>query len=65
VASGAIVVTNRGTFFVSASLEKFTVDGKVYTGISLSSPLYQAMHGKVKGDTISFRGTSYKIKDLF
>lgn len=62
---GAIVVTNHHTFFISASLEKFTVDGHTYVGISTSSPIYQAMSGKSKGDSFVFRGVEYKIKDLF
>ncbi|HEY0769903.1 MAG TPA: hypothetical protein VGD31_06180, partial [Sphingobacteriaceae bacterium] len=65
VAPGAVVVTNHSTFFISASLEKLIVDGHVYMGISTSSPLYHAMQQKVKGETFSFKGIEYKIKDIF
>lgn len=65
VAPGAIVVTNHRTLFVSASLEQFRVDGHTYVGISTSSPLYLAMEGRQKGDTFTFKGTEYKIKDVF
>ncbi|SKC83454.1 hypothetical protein SAMN05660236_4460 [Ohtaekwangia koreensis] len=65
VAPGAVVVTNHHTFFISASLEKFTVDGHLYIGISTSSPLYKAMEGKTKGETFSYSHIAYKIKDIF
>ncbi len=65
VSPGAIVVTNHHTFFVSASLEKFTVRGHLYVGISTSSPIYQVMHGKRRGDAFVFNGIQYKIRDVF
>jgi hypothetical protein len=65
VAFGAIVITNHYTFFISASLEKFIVDGHVYIGISVQSPIYKTMEGKVKGDTFSFNSIHYNIKDIF
>ncbi|HEY0745040.1 MAG TPA: hypothetical protein VGD40_26425 [Chryseosolibacter sp.] len=65
VSPGAIVVTNHSTFFISVSVEKFMVEGHVYIGISTSSPLYQAMRQKSKGDTFTFNGISYKIKEIF
>lgn len=65
VALGAIVATNHHTFFVSASLERFQVEGRIYVGISTSSPIYQAMEGKSKGQTFTFKGRKYKINDVF
>lgn len=65
VSPGAIVVTNQCTFFVSASLEQFHVEGRTYVGISTSSPLYRAMEGKLKGATFVFKGIEYEIKDVF
>jgi len=62
---GAVVVTDRGIFFVSASLEHFRVNGDPYIGISTNSPLYRAMEGASKGDTFSFKGTEYRIRDVF
>lgn len=64
VAAGAIVVTNRCTFFISASLENFQVDGHSYVGISTSSPIYHAMEGRTKGDAFTFRKVEYKIKEV-
>lgn len=62
---GAIVDTNHGTFFISASLEIFTVEGSIFIGISTKSPLYSAMEGKKKGDSFDYKGTHYKIKGIY
>jgi len=62
---GAVVVTDKQTFFVSVSIEQFDVDGVTYVGLSTSSPLYQAMKGKSEGETFSFKGTTYTIKEIF
>jgi len=65
VTPGAIVITNHHTFFVSASLEEFSVDGQIYVGISTDSPIYKAMKGRAKNDSFSFKGLKYTIKDIF
>jgi hypothetical protein len=65
VALGAVVVTNRDTFFVSVSTEQFEADGKTFTGVSLESPLYSAMKGKKTGEKFSCKGLTYKIHEIF
>jgi hypothetical protein len=65
VESGAVVVTDRNTIFVSVSIEQFEVDGEPLVGVSTSSPLYQAMKGLKKGDTFQCMGIDYKITDIF
>jgi hypothetical protein len=62
---GAVVVTGNKTFYISASIENFTVDGQPYFGISAHSPLFEAMSGKRKGDSFSFKGRHYEITDIF
>lgn len=62
---GAVVVTDNKTFYISASIENFSVDGQPYLGISAHSPLFQAMSGKRKGESFSFKGKHYKITDIF
>lgn len=62
---GAAVETDKGTFFVSASIEQFNVDGEEMMGLSTKSPLFQAMSGKKKGDTFSHNDITYKIRDVF
>jgi len=65
VGPGSVVVTDKKTFFVSASIEKFYVEGKEIFGLSLESPLYKQMQGKKKGDDFTCRGDHYHIKDTF
>ena len=43
---GSIVVTDKRTFFVSASIEEFDVDGKSVFGLSTKTPLYRSMEVK-------------------
>lgn len=61
---GAVVKTDRETFFVSSSIERFYVNGTPYFGLSLHSPLYQAMKGKKAGDTFSYGKTTYTIMEV-
>jgi hypothetical protein len=61
---GAIVITNHGSFFISASLEEIAVVGIHFLGISVHSPFFIAMKGKRKGDRFSFNEKSYKIDDI-
>jgi hypothetical protein len=65
VGLGAVVETNHYIFFISASVEKFEVDGQTYVGISTQSPIYVAMENKVKGDGFTYKGIKYRIKDIF
>ena len=62
---GAVVETNRQTFFISASIEHFKVEGKEYIGLSTKSPLYLTMEGLKKGDHFEYNSTKYLIKDIF
>jgi hypothetical protein len=64
VEPGAIVITDKNSFFVSVSTGEFVVEGEQYTGVSLSSPLYQAMKGLAKGDHFMCRGIAYKIMEI-
>jgi hypothetical protein len=62
---GSIVVTDKDTFFVSASIERFDVDGRSMFGLSTKTPLYQAMEGKGEGESFSYKEMTYKIKEIF
>lgn len=65
VEPGAVVVTDKKTFFVSASIENFEVDGKKLFGISTKAPIYQKMKGRKRGNTFTHGSTKYVIKDIF
>ncbi len=65
VEPGAVVVTNKNTFFISVSIEQFIVDGETDIGLSTKSPLYLAMKGLTKGHKFHCNGVNYKITDIF
>ncbi|WP_276370789.1 hypothetical protein [Chryseolinea sp. H1M3-3] len=62
---GSVVVTDKDIFFVSVSIERFKVDGLTIFGLSTQAPIYQAMEGKKKGESFSFKDEVYNIVDLF
>ena len=62
---GSVVVTDKLIFFVSVSIEQFTLDGQKFFGLSTQSPLYKAMEGKTTGDRFYYQNTAYQINDIF
>lgn len=62
---GAIVSTDKAIFFISVSIEKFSVDGETFFGISTRSPLYLAMKGLSERSLFLYNGSIYKITDIF
>lgn len=62
---GSVVVTDRRTFFVSASIEEFNVGDYPLFGLSVHTPLYKAMKGKRKNESFQYGGTIYLIKSVF
>lgn len=65
VTLGAVVKTDKMTFFPSVSLEQFEVDGNTLFGISREAPIYNVMQGKKKGDSFNLKGQNYKIIDIY
>jgi hypothetical protein len=65
VTLGSVIVTDKRTFYVSASIEEFEADGKNIFGISTKAPIYEVMKGLKKGNSFSMRSQNYKILDLF
>lgn len=65
VALGSVVITDKFRYFIGISLGKIELDGEVFFAISTNSPIYQAMAGKKKGESFTFRNQKYTIKDVF
>lgn len=65
VGPGSVVRTDKYTFFVSASIERFEVDGEVILGLSTDSPLYEAMKGKRGRESFSYKQDTYVIMEIF
>jgi hypothetical protein len=61
---GAIVETDRGTFFVCTASEPFDFEGQTFFGLSSHSPLFRAMHGKKSGEKFRFMGKTYKVTGI-
>lgn len=62
---GSVVNTDKALFYISVSIEQFSVNGMDYIGISTHSPLYQAMRNKKNNDKFSYEGVDYLIKEVF
>jgi len=58
---GALVTTNRQKLFVSAGLGKIEIDGEVYYAISPNVPVFNALKGKKKGDSVFFNGMEFIV----
>ncbi len=65
VEPGAVVVTNKLTFYICVSIEKFEVEGDELFGISFKAPIYANMVGLKKGDKFKYNETEYEILDIF
>ncbi|MFY0672441.1 MAG: hypothetical protein JXQ87_03515 [Bacteroidia bacterium] len=58
---GAIVITDKGNFFISVAAGKVKVEDKTYFTMGGNAPLAQEFRGKGKGDKCSFNGVQYDI----
>jgi hypothetical protein len=64
-AAGSVVVTPEQKYFISISLGKVSLNGDTYMAISPQSPVFQAMSGKKKGGTFTFRDKKLEIVEVF
>ena len=62
---GAVVVTNRGKFFISVSAGEINVAGEPFIALSTQSQLFLAMKGKRNGDSFEFGKHTYQIREIF
>ena len=65
VGLGAVVVTHRNSFFVSADLQRFEMDGQSFIAISNQCPLFKSMRGKKRGERFVHKDLSYQILDIY
>ena len=65
VGLGAVVVTHRNTFFVSADLQRLDIDGDKFIAISNQCPLFKSMRGKRRGERFIHKDLSYQILDIY
>lgn len=65
VERGAVVVTDKRTFFIAVSSEELDLEGAKIFGMSEKAPLYGHMKGLKKEDSFSFNGMTYHIQDIY
>ncbi len=65
VERGAVVVTDKRTFFIAVSIEEIEVENQKIFGMSEKAPLYAHMKGHKKGDSFEFNKTKYLIEDIY
>ena len=64
IASGAVIVTNFGNFYLAAAVGKFTFENVVWYGVSTVSPIGQKLLGLKLGDSFELNGRTFKIEGL-
>jgi transcription elongation GreA/GreB family factor len=62
---GALVETNKGTYFISIAAGKIQIENNDYYLISLASPIGQLLSGKSIGDDFKFRTIFYTITNIY
>ncbi|MCG8390646.1 MAG: GreA/GreB family elongation factor [Cytophagales bacterium] len=63
--AGSLVITSTGTFYLSISLGRLTLQSSEYIVISPLSPIAQQMLNKAKGDTFGFQGKTLEITGIY
>lgn len=58
---GALVTTENFHFLIGFATIPFEFDGKRIVGVSIDSPIYPEIKGKVVGDRFSYSENNYKI----
>lgn len=61
---GSLVITNNISFYVLAGLGQMELNGQNYFVVSFQSDLVQALKGKRKGDSLTFKGQNYSIEEI-
>lgn len=65
VCPGVVVETSLFNFFIGFAAMPFEFEGKQYFGVSTDSPIYTVMTGKKVGDSFSYAGNDYHIKNIY
>ncbi|MCB9205075.1 MAG: 3-oxoacyl-ACP synthase [Flavobacteriales bacterium] len=64
VQKGALVQTNRATFYIAVGLGKINQDGTDIFVVSSQSPIAKQMLGKRSGESFNMNGTEYVITSI-
>ncbi len=64
VVFGSLVVTDKGTYFISIGIGKIQIDDQICYAISLASPIGGLLKDKLIGDEVQFQGRVFVIKEI-
>ncbi|MCC2546985.1 3-oxoacyl-ACP synthase [Hymenobacter sp. BT175] len=62
---GALVQTSLGTFYISISAGKLTIDGQDYFAVSAAAPVAAALSGKAAGEQVVFNGKPVRVEQVW
>ena len=62
---GSVVVTDKLTVFLAWNMGKINLGKNTCFAISTQAPLFNAIAGKKKGETFSFRGETHKVLEVY
>jgi len=64
VAFGSMVITNKGSYFISVGIGKIQIDQHTCYAISLASPIGSLLKDKIVGDEVQFQGRTFTIEEI-
>jgi len=62
---GSVINTNKGSFFLSVSAGKITVNNELFFAVSLQSPIGLAMANLKNGDSFKVNNQIFVINNIF
>lgn len=65
VQNGALIETDKGLFYIAASVGEIIVDNRKIMTVSGESPLAKAMAGLTNGQSFSLNNTSLTVKQIW
>lgn len=65
VQHGALVKTDKGLFYIAASIGEIVAENHKIMTVSIESPLVKAMFGKKIGDTFTINNINQNIEDIW
>lgn len=65
VQNGALVKTDKGLFYISASMGEISFDKQKIMTVSAESPLVKAMFGKKMGETFTINNIHQNIENIW
>lgn len=60
----AIVKCTNANYFIAQACGKFIVDNESYFAVSVNSPIFKSMSGKMAGEHFDFNGQQAKILEI-